>query len=390
VARSILGNEELAPLPQKCEDELVEAATTGLSFRQYSSTDMEFCRKYYNRDGLSQQKKTVMAGILALSTGQLDEALAERLHQYFQTMEGKNTYDAEVSAFIEQFFRSRFTPEAHRLMLDAVSAQHPDFQRSFWQAYDTATTNLLIHSSSARRIIELLDYWFALSPQELRSPYLLQTFFLRLPQLLEETRKKGVGEFAVVVRDFNVRAARYNWYQSIQPCFAERKGVLAAIGQNIGHLPRLFGAQHGEKEIQIREAKERERRLRLLDLEVGALFEGSIYEAHRQQVATLYTTGGRELFWASYWDHFEAQLVSGQAQPVLAILSFWFHDAFKTLEQTPYAAQEFFLGCSERFDAVRKVKGFRETARELQAIWFAPQNRERIPWYPIVKHFFLV
>jgi hypothetical protein len=388
LAPSILESKDLIPLPSEWENNLVEAATMGLSLSRFSPTDIEFYRKYQNRDGLSDQKKTVMAGIVAMSTGQLDVTLADRLHQYFKAMTAMDAYYAEVNAFIREFFKTRFTADAHRLMLNALFRWN--FHESFWQAYDAATTKLLTQSSSAGRIIDLLSCWFALSPQELRPPYVLQAFFVRLPRFLEETRKKGDRGFAILVRDFNARGIICSWYQAMQPCFAERRGVLAAIGQNIGQLPRLFAGQQGDKEIQIQEAKEREGRLRLFDLEVGKLFEGSIREAHQQNVAKLYTTEGREPFWSSYWDHFEAQLVSRRAQPVLDILSFWFDEAFETLNETPYAAQEFFLGCSETFDVVRKVKEFRETARELQATWTVPQNRERYPWYPIVKHFFSV
>ncbi len=377
LAPKILTSNIIAPLLQpEWEDHLVNTALSVVSFSHFSPANIEMCRRYQKRPGLSDETRTIIAGLLAMTSGNLDEALARQLRTYFKTR-SQEEYLAEANAFIAEFFKTRFTAESHAFLVAALSNEH--YKDFFWQAYWNALSDILTNPVRAGTIIDLLEFWFVSAPNRISHHQITQRFFLELPYIIDDARKvRGFNETA---REINSRAAkqRLEWYPLVQDLLSERQNMFMSVGQN---LAKRFAGQNEDDEA----AKARAERF---NRKVASLFEGrKIVDTHIRGMREVYTMQRREQFWSFYWEQFVNLLVSREPEEGFELLSFWFENSLDEFGQLHFVVQDFFLGLYETLDAAQKERGFRDAARRINTMVMS-QKQGINPWYPLVQTFFL-
>jgi hypothetical protein len=112
---------------------------------------------------------------------------------------------------------------------------------------------------------------------------------------------------------------------------------------------------------------------KVLRLELGA---------HSLMVSALYTITYNDIFWQSYWSVFMDMLTTpARAERATEVLALWFE--FPPAQpHMSYVAQSFFFALPQKIEDARKVRGFFETARKINAC------AEQYQWYPLVQPFF--
>ena len=322
------------------------------------------------------RSRIVLKGILAMQSGCLDDALVSQLYQHFKSVT-EDVYREETRRFIIDFCNTKagLLRANQRLMINALFRwTYPD---TFWQAYREMLLNKL--NSSPSQFIELMSFWFKVSPEELNRYYLLQDFFYRLSGVLE--RAKNEQGYSKAIREFRIQAERRSWYPSLQDVLAERKSVFGMVGQGFKRMV----SQRGDKETQEREVQEREAREEEFTTQVSALFEeGKVRLLHTKMLPSLWQN---ELFWPYYWDLLVKQVMPRNADLTLEVLEFWFDASFPALQQSTYAAQDFFLGLPQALELARKERGFRETAQRIDTK-VGRAKKEEYRWYFMVQNSF--
>lgn len=378
---SILTSKSLEPLPQDWEDHLVDTALSKVSLSHFSPTDIKMCKKYQTRRGLSEETRTVVDGLLAMESGELDVDLQERLHKRFIHLP-PHAYQEEAHHFIREFLHKCASKESHNFMVNAIFTW--DHSEYFWQPYWETLSEMLIHASSVDQAIRLLTYWFTTTPDTFQMPYTAHYFLLSLPQKLEEVQK--VRGFQNVVRQINSLSEKQKleWHPLVQNYFVGRKNVFVSVGQSLAEqLQKRRASQNTEEEARVRAAREKEE----LDARVATLFEGQkIRQSHKQNLLSVYRGEQLEQFWASYWEKFTQVLLSRDADSILELLAFWFDESFETLLKMHVIPQGFFLGLVEALEAAKKERSFRERARQISAKGI--KNTQAYPWYGIVQDYF--
>lgn len=385
MASQILSSRVLGPLlPSDWKDRLVDTVLARISFSHYTPAEIALCEKYQNRAGLSAETRTVIAGLLAMSGGHLNQELASDLRDYFRNFskQRQGAYQAEMKAFVSGFLPNCDSPESHRSLFTACCSGDFDEGEVFWLPYWEALKGELTNAFTARQALRLLSFWFGMKPEDLPE-YILSYFFLDFPHVVEEVRK--TRGFQDVVREMHERAAkqRLRWYPLLSDLFGGRKNILVSVGQSVGQGFKRLVAQ-GDEEAQQRAQIEAQK----FEDSVAQLFEGKrLSDTQRQKFPTVYSFEQRERFWESYWEKF-VKLVAHDAQQALDLLSFWFDESFTVWTQTPYAAESFFLGLQDALQVARKERGFQETARQINAK--VRQRSSAYRWFPLIGDYFKV
>lgn len=379
LAPSILTSKVLEPLPQHWEDHLVDTALSRVSLSRFTPTDIQMCKKYKKRTGLSEETRTVIEGLLAMESGYLDKELATRLRKHFVSLSPEK-YHAEADSFVRQFLMNRITKDAHNLMVAMIFLR--DNSDDFWQPYWKAFTINWTQASTAEQAADLLSFWYTTSPGAYTTPYIVQYFFYNLPQKLEEAQKiRGSQD---VVRYINSLPEKQKpaWYPLLQDYLSGRKNMFASVGQNLAQkLQKHLVNQNAEDKEQVEQRVKEEYQAR-----VATLFDNKkICLAHRQKLVEIYQWEQRELFWATYWEYFTAVLLSREADVSLELLAFWFDELHQIVSQD--LTYSFFLGLSATLEGARKERGFREKARQISVKGM--KYNQAYPWYGIVHEYFV-
>jgi len=105
-------------------------------------------------------------------------------------------------------------------------------------------------------------------------------------------------------------------------------------------------------------------------------------DAHSLMVWALHTSIYNDIFWQSYWRVFADMLTTpSRAERATDVLALWF-DLPPAQPRMRYVAQSFFFMLPQTIEDVRRVHGFFETARKINAC------AEQYQWYTLVQPFF--
>lgn len=385
----LLMNDEIVPLLAQREDELVQEVLCDLRLQQFSQEHIELYKRYKDSPSLSTTSRDILAGMVAMSDGHLDGALAQRLYTYVSRLT-QEMYYTEIHSFMTEFLKAAITKEDFALMISAffVEGNGNIFYQSYWNTL--IAMRIQLSTNEFEGLIRQLSLWFALSPDKFAQPdqcYALQQFFLTLRQQMSAIQKLSDATFLRVLDNTNSQAALYAaWYPLIQELLQVRKksSVLRGPGWMKSMQKHLLGLKGDEK------VHEQERELnREVDL---LLQKGAVREQHIGRLAVLCTGSSRTQFWAAYEEKLIQVLTANDAEHMVEIFSFWFDESFKYVRQEPYIAQDFFIKLPEIFEAAHKEHedNFRKTAQLFIAHCSkAVQQGQQYNWYLLI-HPFLV
>lgn len=215
-------------LPAEWQQRLLKTAFNGLSLAGLQPMDVTLCRTYAGATGFPQETAILILGVLAMASGELDQAKAQQLRQRFSKLRAEE-YQPELAAFMAKFFEDRVTRESHGLMV--VSAYIWESRDLFWTCYWAEFSQMLLDPKRAPHLVDVLSFWFDSSLSALGDlPYVVQSFFLRLPGTVDEARKER--GFRDTAREVSGLAARKPWFPVVQDLFStERKGILGMFGR---------------------------------------------------------------------------------------------------------------------------------------------------------------
>lgn len=378
----ILSSKALAPLPQKTEIQLVQAMLASISFSQYSPAYLDLYRKYQDYPVATDEAKTILAGMLAMSNGQVPASLVEPLYQRMKTLSSP-MYQEEVKCFMAEFFRQSVTAESHKQMVSAILVW--SYHQHFWAVYQRVLEKMITTPGQAKQAVVLVSMWFTAHPHEFRLPYLPQKFFLWLPGVLDELCRDRVAQDGL--REFMALGSKQRWYSAIQEYLSGPGNLLTTMGQAVGQtmkaqLQKLWSGQNVDQQKLEQERLAFEATISRLFDKKGAL------TSHEHDLPQIYTSERKALFWDYYWKQFIHSLLTQSPEHTLDLLSFWFDNSFDSFGTTPYVAQEFFLGLPDALEATRKERGYKEMSYRIdekaRKLW-----KERYMWYGLVNEFFV-
>ena len=383
-APGILMNDIFAPLPEQLERELVGHVLSQASLSQFSDSSLPLYKKYENYEGIADDIKIKIAAILAITTGKLDEQLAQRLYQYTKTL-SLQEYEEAVARCIPEFFRHPFTHETHHNVIAAFLTWKYGYTNAhcFWSMYWQAFTDMLLEPAAVGLAVDFLDFWFTTAPEQFEQFYVVQYFLFTLPTMISSSQKQR--GFQEALQRLNGAASHHPWHSSVQELFAERKNVLAVLGQNMfSQLQKRLVVSNDVKEVQEVQTREQQ----VFETKMTKLFRGENALNYHYRLAEFYNAYSHKQFWTAYWKQFIELFVSQYTDFTLVLLKFWFDDSFTTLRDAPYIAQEFFLGLSEALEEAKKEKGFREAVRSIQEKAMR-QKQEYSYFYQLIKPYLL-
>ncbi|HLZ63266.1 MAG TPA: hypothetical protein VKR06_40555 [Ktedonosporobacter sp.] len=283
-----------------------------------------------------------------------------------------------IDAALSTWMRAEVTYETH---LRLVQALFPTSLRLgvayyFWQAYFRELAAALhiqqggASHASLSRGIEMLNFWFTVSPSCFQQGYPVQHGLLLLSALLSRDRKLLHGLASSV--------AGRSWGPSLH--LLAREGPLTL-------LSRQFMARWQRAGMRSTRGKERplSGKPPTLEEEMSLLFTGDTVIEQHMHCATLYAALSPSRFWSNYWQHFTRVLLAHDVDRLLTILSFWFEQAYESLGTTAYLPQEFFLGLPPMLEQVMHLPQAREI---LPLLHDDGLHAERYPWYPLVLPYF--
>jgi hypothetical protein len=386
LAPYILRSTLLTPLPPKMEEQLMSVILSTVSLHQFSTDYLDLYKKYQEHRSLSATEKLVIRAINALTSGVIDNDLANSINKYVTALR-PDMYREVVIRCVPEFLNSVVTAENHTRFVSAfmiwTQGWKPGQLNYFWQTYQNVLINLFLQSATTQQSMRLMSFWFAQSPNSYVPLYVSQYFFMILPALFEQARKSG--NFNESLRYFQMEASRCYWYPSIQHLLVERKGLLGRI--KFGRI-KDFILQNEDRVAaeKVEVPGETKRQVQESHTEVMQLFSHKdVVQAHHKYLKKIYPppnmTQNREQFWSKYWELFIAT-IADDVRDALALLSFWFDDSFEVLGNVPYVSQEFFIGLVEALESTRKYGKFREVAMQMDDA--VHENRGAYKWYTFI------
>ncbi len=217
----------ISQLHERSIGTLLRTAFSGLTLTRPDEADLAFCQQYWQDPRLNFAEHTLLIGVLAMDSGRLDHQSATTLRERFSQLSVEQ-YATEARDFINRFFEQDVSRESHAEMV--VATYNMQYNDVFWQSYGSALLTLMIDPQMAQKTISLLGFWFDSSLSELGSyPYVVQLFFMGLPQLFETAQKeRGYRDAA---RDLDRYASEQRWYPLVKGMITpERKSILGRLG----------------------------------------------------------------------------------------------------------------------------------------------------------------
>ncbi|HZS75898.1 MAG TPA: hypothetical protein VFA41_04740 [Ktedonobacteraceae bacterium] len=379
VAPQILISQVLAPLPIQWENYLVSIALANVSLSRYTRADLEMCRKYREREGLSSETRTIIDGLLAMNSGTLNDELASRLRYYFK--QSPHRFQLEAQSFIQTFLPACRDDLSHLNMVNALFTW--DYSEYFWPPYWDTLKRLLSQASTSAHALGLLNFWFDTEPDRFQALYSVQYFMLELPTHLEATR--GMRGFPESARYIKAAVDRQNikWFPLVEEYLSPGKNLIASVG--LGLASQLQKRLGNAEDAKVQAEKEQRERAALMD-KLNGFFDKKQARKLHARIHTLYDWKRRELFWSAYWELFKNVLLSQYAEIILDVLAFWFDDSSAAFEQMPYIPNEFFLHLYDQLATMRKEKGFIEGVRLIhRKVASSPQGTYN--WIALVENY---
>ena len=164
-----------------------------------------------------------------MTTGQFYENSGPLIKQHLSKLDQKS-YEAEAGKLIGRFFQRKIILETHLELLRATYVK--EFDAIFWDLYWKHFKSLFNDKARVQEFINLLSFWFDDSLQVFSdTPYLGQSFFLKLPVFIDEIRKdKG---FDRIIHTMDNQASKFGWYPLLQQILIEK-----SKRKLLGLLPR--------------------------------------------------------------------------------------------------------------------------------------------------------
>lgn len=378
IAVLVLRDDTITPfLPEAIQNRFVISLLASVSLIDFSFDKIDLYTKYQQHLALSSETKVILAGIIAITQGQMERSLATQL----QVPIGKIIAQQDLAVYREIVEHCMFIVtqhhisfETHKYLLLALLPDHN--QPDFWQVYQGILINRLRSLLFMNKGIRLLSFWFLSRPHDFHQPYSLQQFFLTLP---EHDTFPHIHEYRKDFKEFDAEAQKYPWYSVIKTLVFLSKTNDAFSTKNV--LQKL------QKYVQLRNDEVQDPAISIYTLKVAGLFEGKAIVAQHRQISRLYNKQQAELFWSCYWQHFSTILLSGNANTVLTLLTFWFDMSYNDLGHIEYIPQRFFLGLSRALRQAKNKRGFRDTVAAIkQKIHISRPGVYR--WYPLVQQYF--
>ena len=361
LAPSLLRKTSLAPLPRNIEDQLVSVTFSTLSLEQLSLADLPLYKQYKDHPAIPKKTVTMLSDILSLTKGHLNATQAKRLYEQVKLLEPEE-YRTVVKQCMPYFFENVVTNDEHACLVNAFFTESGDHITYFWQTYWDTFKEMLSHSSTTSKFVQMLAFWFSTSPAAFQQAYIVQEFFLQLSFQIKEIQKDR--RFQEGIREFNKVAEQQRnfWYPAVKDFFVEKKGLLSSA---LSALPQLLWRDESQQ-TDAKAEKEKKSRQELAT-KIGKLFEGKVLDQHSRRLAELYKAEPNERFWSCYWQKFKEVMTSHEAEVGEAVLTFWFDKAFEKLDGLRYPPQEFFIRLPGMLEQAREEDGraFRETAHRL-------------------------
>lgn len=162
-----------------------------------------------------------------LSTGQ--EWVRQQMQKRLRGQKGEEeTTERQFKEALAALFTKDALREQHQAKLRYLYAQQS--RESFWVAYREQIVLLLL-AGDVDSLMECFSFWFENSFDVLGGePYIAQSFFIGLPQILELARKTHSGAFRKTAQQIEARnkaapeGPRYGWYPLVQPYFTDQQG----------------------------------------------------------------------------------------------------------------------------------------------------------------------
>lgn len=186
-----------------------------------SPTQVSIYTKYITAPELNDNQRAVIGGCLALSNQVFDQDDIPTIRTRMTDL-SPTDYKKDLVKYCNTFFVQDFDVEQHAYLLGATYVDnHAD---SFWEVYWRFFHHLLFDEKYTQKLLQLLDFWFEVSLSWFYEGYhyLVQTFFLQLPAVLEEAQNDKM--FKQHAAGIHSKAQEYAWYSHISNYFAPQKG----------------------------------------------------------------------------------------------------------------------------------------------------------------------
>lgn len=209
------------------EQRLLETYFSSPRFIQLNDVEKQVLFRYHDRSYLTPQQKALIGGSIAMSTGKFLEKSVPSIRAYL-AQQDENGYKLEAGKLINESFARDFEIEMHMQVLQCTyDAQHSTV---FWELYWQNFIELMLSPARSHDFVKLLAFWIEESVPILgETPYLIQSFFLELPEVVDQARKtKG---FERSFRQISAMVSNKPWYILVAHFFSpkEKRGILGVF-----------------------------------------------------------------------------------------------------------------------------------------------------------------
>ena len=204
---------------------------------------------------------------------------------------------------------------------------------AYWNKLHAMLTRLL--TNNLERTVRLFSFWFAFLPAKARPDryYVRHQFFLGLRHHI--IGGVDLNEFIQGNEQLIGKASSYPWYPLIQELFQAHKKGMVEIGQELmKFVQKKIPAQKIDEQAQ--------EFMRTASNEVSSLLtKGIVREQHIQNLPTIYSRLGHELFWTLYTKQFIQLLTAKDIERVLEVYTFWFNESFNYMGKSHILRRNF-------------------------------------------------
>jgi len=228
VIGAILENHQISSqLVTQDEQRLLDTYISFPVFTKVSEMDQQILAHYHERPYLTSRQKALIGGSYAMSTKRFLGKSIPWIQEYLAGLDERN-YKIEASKLINESFARNFDIDTHMQMLQCTYITKHGLL--FWEVYGQKLVELMLSPGRSQEFVKLLAFWFEESVPALgETPYIVQSFFLELPELVAEARNtKGFERF---FKQISSLASSKPWYMFVTQMFSlkEKHGILGVF-----------------------------------------------------------------------------------------------------------------------------------------------------------------
>jgi hypothetical protein len=376
LAWQLLKSNVIAPLLMQWQDVLVVEVFSNVALYQFVPENLELYRLHAANTSLSPTAQTVLAGMLAMTSGQLDNELSQRLKLYVSSLTLEE-YTLEVSTFLDKFLKTHFTTNSHTFMINAfyISGREQHWLDLYWKTIMQMLVEPLHRDTT--QVLEIFSFWFRLAPVQPGQNYFAHKFFLYLSQHFQDLQAQA--GFAQIVKQIEAQADSYKWYPCIQRLLVVQRSNLFSM------------SQEWFKQVQSRLRKPTEEEEQaLLQIQkfnqiANTLFaKEGVKKAHLENMSTLYQYREFPLFWDAYQEQIVQLLLSSNVEAMLEFFLFWFDEAFGQFASKTYLVQSFLIELPRIFVEAKK-RNESDLRKSLQLLEAHIKETGQGAWYSLLS-----